>query len=219
MQPRPNTLLFGLVGSHAYGLAHEQSDKDYVGVYATPTQNLLGLDLPNLEKAVETKNPDTKYYEALHFCRLAMKSNPSILEAMWLDNYESLSSHGQILINIRHAFPTAKLVKAAYLGYANEQYGKLLKDSRKEKRAKNARHFARLLWQGSRLYITGRLQVKLSNPDYFVEFGEKVASGNLDRVKTEMLRAEQMFSNTSALPDQPNKELINEWLIGVRNGF
>jgi uncharacterized protein len=219
MQTKPNTLLLGLVGSTGYGLNHENSDKDYCGVYAVPTQNLLGLDLPDLEKAEEFKNPDTKYYEALHFCKLALKSNPSILEMLWLSDYEEMSADGRLLVGIRHAFPSRKLVKAAYLGYANDQYTKLLKDPRREKRAKNARHFARLLYQGAKLYETGHLKVRLATAERFIWFGETVADGNLDLAKTEMANAEKIFDGPSVLPEQPNRALVNNWLLRVRHGF
>lgn len=219
VDPRSCTLLKGVVGSTAYGLNHAGSDLDYRGVYAAPTQLLLGLDSPDLEKAIEYKNPDTAYYEALHYCRLAMKSNPSILELLWLDSYNVRTKAGDELVKIRNAFPTAKMVKAAYLGYAEQQYSKLLKDPREEKRAKNARHFARLLHQGADLYSTGRLEVKLPNPPYFFDFGKRVAKGDLDLAKKEMAWAQWIFSTPSVLEDKPNKELINEWLLGVRNGL
>ncbi len=219
VDPRSCTLLKGVVGSTAYGLNHAGSDVDYRGVYAAPTQLLLGVDAPNLEQAMEFKNPDTAYYEALHFCRLAMKSNPSILELLWLDVYNVRTKAGDELVAIRDAFPTAKLVKAAYLGYAEQQYSKLMKDPREEKRAKNARHFLRLLQQGAELYITGKLTVKLANAEDVTFYGRLIAQGNLDYAAAAMRDAEIRFSTRSALPNQPDKKLINEWLLGVRNGL
>ncbi|MFD7300744.1 DNA polymerase beta superfamily protein, partial [Streptomyces pharetrae] len=38
-----NILLSGVVGSTAYGLAHEDSDVDRLGVFAAPTESLHGL--------------------------------------------------------------------------------------------------------------------------------------------------------------------------------
>lgn len=219
VDPRSCTLLKGVVGSTAYGLNHAGSDLDYRGIYAAPTHLVLGVDSPELEKAVEYKNPDTAFYEAKHFCKLAMKSNPSILELLWLDKYNVRTKAGDKLIKIRDAFPTAKLVRDAYLGYAKQQYDRLLKDERFEKRAKNARHFARLLYQGADLYSTGNLKVRLPNPEYFFDFGNAVANGALELAKKEVAWAEAVFSTPSVLPDQPDKEAINEWLLGVRNGL
>jgi len=214
-----NLLLRGVVGSTAYGLNHEGSDKDYLGLYAVDTQELLGLDMPDIQKAVEYKNPDTKYYEALHYCRLALKSNPSILELMWLESYDHTTQAGLELIKIRDSFPTQKYVKAAYLGYANQQYSKLLNDKREEKRAKNARHFLRLLQQGAYLYRRGILQVNLLNASDIIYYGRLIAQGNLQVAKKAMEIAEKAFSEYSPLPEQSNREAVNDWLLGVRNGL
>ena len=202
-----------------YGLNHKDSDVDYLALYAVDTQQLLGLNLPDLEKAVEFKNPDAKYYEALHYCRLALKSNPSILELMWLNDYDVMTKAGQELIKIRSAFASQSYVKAAYLGYANQQYGKLLKNERFEKRAKNARHFMRLLRQGADLYRTGELQVRLNHPEDISDFGNLIADGHLNMAKRAMEIAEETFSRPSALPETPNREAVNDWLLGVRNGL
>lgn len=215
--PRSCTLLKGVVGSTAYGLNHEESDTDYLGLYAVPTVRLLGLDLPDLEKAVEYKNPDTKFYEVLHYCRLALRSNPSILELLWLEHYNVRTKAGDELIKIRNAFPTQQFVRAAYLGYATQQYSKLLKDERLVKRAKNARHFIRLLRQGSQLYRTGELVVGLPNPDEVRDLGRKIAHGDLDIAKLEMAQATTVFNSNSALPVEPDRDTVNNWLLGVRN--
>jgi predicted nucleotidyltransferase len=219
MHIKDNTLLLGRVGSHAYGLNHEYSDEDFVGVYAVHTQQLLGLDLPDLEKAVEYKSPDTKYYEVLHFCRLALKSNPSIVEFLWLDVYDKYTLAGDALRSIRDAFPCQRYVRSAYLGYANDQYAKLLKDERVEKRAKNARHFIRLLRQGSQFYRTGRLQVRLPDPQQVRDLGLRIALGDLDVARKEMFKAEFVFDQPSLLPAEPNRELVNDWLIGLTTGL
>lgn len=219
VDPRSCTLLKGVVGSTAYGLNHAGSDLDYRGIYAVPTRLLLGIDSPDLEKAVEYKNPDTAFYEAKHFCKLAMKSNPSILELLWLDSYNVRTKAGDELIKIRDAFPTARGIKGSYLNYAESQYGKLLKDERIEKRAKNARHYLRLLQQGAELYKTGTLKVKLVNANDIKFYGQLIAEGNLEVAKKALEVAHKKFSAVSALPDNPNKEAINEWLLGVRDGL
>lgn len=217
VDPRSCTLLKGLVGSTAYGLDHADSDKDYIGMFAVPTVHLLGLDASNLDTAIEFKNPDTKFYEAGHYVRLALKSNPSILELLWLENYSTRTSFGDKLIKIRDAFPSRKLVKAAYLGYATQQHEKLMKDDREEKRAKNARHFVRLLRQGAELYSTGQLVVRLPDPDEVRNLGLAIAQGNLDVARLEMTKAEKKFNSKSALPESANTKLVNEWLLGVRH--
>lgn len=215
INPGANLLLKGVTGSRAFGLNHENSDYDYQGIFVAPTHAFLGL-ASKAQESFNYKNPDTTYHEVGKFCRLALNCNPTVLDLLWLEVYNVRTEFGIELINLRNNFLSASRVKGAYFGYANDQYAKLLKDDRFEKRAKNARHFARLLYQGRVLYRTGQLEVKLPNPYAFIEFGESVANGDLDRAKSALSYAEEAFKEPSALPEEPNKEVINEWLLKVR---
>jgi predicted nucleotidyltransferase len=219
VDPRSCTLLKGVVGSTAYGLAHEGSDLDYAGVFAVPTAMLFGLDAPDIHKGFNTKNPDTQFYEAVHFCKLALGCNPTVLELMWLQHYNVRTMYGDQLLEIRSAFLSAKAVRSAYFGYAQAQLNKLQNDERFDKRAKNARHFARLLWQGSNLYRTGELTVKLPDPDYFFSIGEAIANGAMILANAEVKGAEKIFNGPSALPEKPDRDTVNDWLTGVRHGL
>jgi uncharacterized protein len=218
INPGANLLLNGVVGSTAFGLNHSGSDKDYQGIFVAPTETFLGLET-KFQESYSYKNPDTTYHEVGKFCRLALGCNPTVLDLLWLDVYNVRTVLGIELINLRSNFLSAPTVKGAYFGYANDQYAKLLKDDREDKRAKNARHFLRLLHQGSKLYLTGKLSVKLNNPQYYIDCGRAIAQGQLHLAKRELEIAEAMFSETSALPEKPNKELINEWLLKVRHAF
>jgi len=220
VDPRSCTLLKGLVGSTAYGLAHEGSDKDYIGMFAVPSAKLFELNPPDLNKGVEFKNPDTKFYEAAHYCRLALGCNPTILELLWLEHYNLRTEYGNQLIAIRGAFPSAKLVRDAYFGYATQQFNKTIaRNGEVSRPEKSARHLYRLLYQGTELYTTGRLIVKLPDPEKFIDFGKRVAAGDFDLAKQAMADAQKKFNSKSALPANPNKKLVNEWLLGVRHGL
>lgn len=218
INPGASLLLKGVVGSTAFGLNHSGSDKDYQGIFVAPTQAFLGLET-KVQESYSYNNPDTTYHEVGKFCRLALGCNPTVLDLLWLDVYNVRTELGMQLVNLRNNFLSAPRVKGAYFGYANDQYAKLLKDERFEKRAKNARHFLRLLHQGAHLYRTGNLKVRLNNPEYIVDCGNAIAQGQLHLAKRELEFAETMFSEGSVLPEKANKEPINEWLLGVRNEF
>lgn len=215
-----NTLLKGVVGSQAFGLAHEGSDYDYQGVFVAPTQDFLEL-FPVINESVSYKNPDTTYHEVGRYCRLAMKCNPTVLDLLWLENYNVRTQLGTELINLRNNFLSAKYVRDAYFGYAQQQLSKLSKDPRPEKRAKNARHFARLLEQGWRLYSTGTYSVKLEDPEFFIVFGEQVGRQQKYDQAEAYLKVFKHYFDTkpSVLPEKPNSEPINEWLLKVRHEF
>lgn len=225
-----NILLEGIVGSQAYGLATPESDVDYMGVYMEPQDTFLGLH-PVLEKdlTVHKTSPekDVTYHEVGKFMRLALKSNPSILEFLWLPTelYTEVSNAGLDLIDCRHWFASAELVKNAYMGYATQQF-KLLErrgdfgSDMKKRTEKHARHLYRLLIQGYGLYRTGSLDVVLDEDEvaWVREFGYRVGHENdLDLARSEMAQYETWFKEKQPhVRYEPNTAAANSLLLDIR---
>lgn len=222
-----NILLKGVVGSTAYGLAHEGSDVDYMGIFAAPNEVILGLSKPS--ESVVTKNPDTTMHEVRKFLSLCLNGNPSVSELLWLEDYEEFTSAGRRLIDIREAFLSAGRVRDSYLGYAESQFGRLLNrgdgsfsaDTRKRTK-KHARHLVRLVEQGYQLYTTGNLTVNLrskdspTDPDWVVRMGEDIAA-DPDLAVRYMEQAKERFdSANTVLPNRPDRDAVENWLISVR---
>jgi hypothetical protein len=219
--PTDNLLLKGRVGSYAFGLATKDSDEDFQGIFVAPTLEFLGLSAGPQESYCY-KNPDTTYHEVGKYCRLALKCNPTVLDLLWLDEYNVRTELGTQLINLRNNFLSAKYVRNSYFGYAISQLGKLDKDSRPEKRAKNARHFARLLNQGWQLYTTGTYSVKLQDPEFYFDFGQRVGvDQDYAYAHTFLDHYHENFGTDPdcVLPAQPNPQPIEAWLHKVRNEF
>lgn len=217
-------LLQGVVGSTAYGLAHAGSDIDRLGVYAEPASAFHGLHLPIDKAATQVRHdPDITRHEARKFCRLALACNPTVSELLWLpyDLYDERTDLGDELIAIRSAFLSAPRVRNAYLGYASQQLSRLVsKDVRAlpaAKIAKHARHLARLAHQGRELYQTGCLRVRLEDPQWYVDFGERCA--------VDATAARELLTNTEAsfdeirtpLPSVPDEPAVEAWLHRVRD--
>jgi len=220
----PNVLLSGIVGSTAYGLAGPDSDIDRLGVFATPTASLHGLTPP--DESIVSSKPDVTFHEARKFAVLVMGGNPTASEIMWLpcDLYEIRNPLGDELISLRYAFTSAKRCRDAYLGYSTQQFRKLeargdgsFSADLRKRTAKHARHLYRLCHQGLQLYTTGTLEIRLNNPQQFLDFGEQVAGGNIDLARQLMARYEAAFDEgPSVLPDEPNKAAVEDWLLRVR---
>ncbi|MER6348024.1 nucleotidyltransferase domain-containing protein [Streptomyces sp. NPDC001595] len=222
-----NILLSGIVGSTAYGLAHEDSDVDRLGVFAAPTEDLHGLHGPK-ESHVSTA-PDRTLHEVAKWCRLALGGNPTVLELAWLPDelYELRTPLGDELIDIRATFLSARRVRAAYLGYATQQFRKLQNRADDEaaaapsrrRSAKHARHLRRLCAQGYELYATGRLNIRVEDPESYHRFGEEVAAD--PSAALPLLRHyETAFDETrSVLPEQPDERPAEAWLRRVRAHF
>lgn len=222
-----NVLLKGVVGSTAYGLAHEGSDVDYMGIFAESNEVILGLNKPS--ESVVTKDPDTTMHEARKFVALCLNGNPSVSELLWLDTYEHINEMGADLVNLRRSFLAAKQVRDSYLGYAQSQFGRLVRrgdgtfssDTRK-RTAKHARHMVRLVEQGFWLYTTGELIVDLRgknsniDPDFVRRMSEQIVASP-ERAEQYMKRAEVRFEEArSPLPARPDVAAVEKWLIRVR---
>lgn len=220
---RNSVLLSGIVGSTAYGLNHPGSDIDYLGVYGAPTSVFHGLFPPTeKESSIVRKEPDFTLHEAGKFARLCLSGNPTVLELLWLTEYETITPLGKDLIGIRDSFLSAKKVRDAYLGYATQQFDRLAKRDGKSfsadtKVSKHARHLFRLLHQGYHLYASGSLVIKLDRPEAFIEFGNKVEAGDLDVARDLIAFYEECFNNViSVLPEEPDLPLVESWLQRVR---
>lgn len=217
------TVLIGaVVGSTAYGLAHAGSDEDRLGVFAAPTNALLGLDTVQ-ESHVWHEPSDVTFHEVGKYVRLALAGNPTITELLWHPNPERVNDAGQTLIDLRSAFLSKDKIRAAYLGYAIQQFEKLKKrgdgafDSDTRARApKHARHMARLMDQGYQLYTTGELSIQVDNPEWYIEFSNAGPERWLSWFEAERHR----FDNApSALPDEPDRERVNNYLIELRRSM
>lgn len=226
--PTPGVILLsGVVGSVAFGLATEQSDIDRAGIWASRTRDLLGLDTLTESYHGKGVQGDYTYHEAGKYARLALGCNPSLLEEIWLPDYETLHPLGYDLLDIRQEFLSAKRVEDAYLGYAVQQLKKLKSrndgtfgpDVRK-RTAKHARHLYRLLQQGLQLYQFGFLTVRVSNPDDVHSFGSRVADGDIRAADLAVNSYRDFFAEAdTVLPDEPNRAAVQSWLLKVRDHF
>jgi uncharacterized protein len=222
----PNVLLSGIVGSTAYGLAREGSDIDRLGLFAAPTAELHGLRRPK-ESHVSTA-PDRTLHEAAKWCRLALGGNPTAMELVWLpdDLYEVRTGLGDELVGIRTCFLSARRIRDAYLGYATQQFrrleargdGSLSADTRK-RTAKHARHLKRLCRQGLELYTTGRLTIRVDDPEEYHAFGERVAADPASALPLLRQYEDAFDAGPAALPDQPDEAPVEAWLRRVRAHF
>lgn len=225
-------LIEGIVGSTAYGMARPDSDRDQRGVFAWPTEALFGLGTPRENYVAKT--PDRALDEAGKFAGLALKGNPTVMELLWLpdDLYLTRTSLGDELIGIRSAFLSGPAVTSAYCGYARQQFHELSKHDSfgadlRRRTEKHARHLARLMHCGLHLLATGELQVRLEDPERFLQFGADVAdtvqSGrSLDWVKAWVDGMSARFDleqDLSPLPQQPDRNVVTDWLKKVRDTF
>lgn len=209
-------ILKGLAGSHSHGLATENSDKDYHGVYSVPSRRFWELD--PVTTSIVRHDPDEAYHELAHFLRLALKCNPTILELLYLEDYvEKEYLWGDRLLGIRESLLSADAVKSAYLGYAEAQYKRM--QTRETfghpKSQKLVRHAFRLLHQGFDLYTLGDMRTKVTNRDFYLDYLPTLTEVEIDEMYAASI---QRFRKAeSVLPEAPNRFLVLDFLQDYRS--
>lgn len=214
-------IIEGLVGSHLYGFATPESDYDYKGCYVAPTSEVLSLKKPK-ECIVWTEgNREGTYYEVEKYVRLAAQANPSILELLFLPEYEILTEEGALLVEARSAFLSTR-VRQTYGGYVHQQVRKLrmhqgdyFESKVRNRYMKHARHIVRLLLQCEQLLECGWLDpvVPESEKSTIYNMGQQPLSF-IERYVGRHIR--RIDSCKTTLPDEPNYATINSVLLEIR---
>jgi len=211
-----NTILRGIVGSTAYGLAREGSDIDRLGVFITPSREIAGFDWTPKDETNAKSGPegdDHAEHELRKYIRLALKCNPTILELLWIDSYEIKNYIGAVLVESREKFFSQKYIKSAYLGYASAQ---LKKFQDHDFKPKHARHALRLVRQGSGIYFTGQLTLKVDDPQEYWDFDNLEPGAMLDKITSEFISFENS-EELSPLPETIDDTFARELLEYARS--
>lgn len=221
MSDRRDVLLEGIVGSTAYGLAGPGSDIDYAGIYVEPTRDLLGLHPPQRQTRQGRDGADATYHEIGKAMRLMLSCNPTATEILWLDDYTAQTDFGRELIGLRGCFLSAQRVRDAFFGYATSQFRRLLPrdgEPAPARRAKHARHTLRLLWQGYELYTTGRLPIRVPDPERYHALGAAIATDpGAAAVRRLIADYEHRFDTAAGvLPQTPDEAPLDDLLQRIR---
>ena len=123
---KSNRLLYKYVrGSHLYGLETKDSDIDYGGLFFANKNDFLGLSFNYSPQVSDVKNDET-WYEIGRFCELLLKSNSTILEALFVPEDKMVVKPNPIIMPLfenRDKFITKDCFKP-FVSYAIEQIKK-----------------------------------------------------------------------------------------------
>lgn len=209
-----------IVGSRAYGLAHEASDTDRRGIYLPPAA--LQWSLYGVPEQLENAVTQECYWELQKFIVLALKANPNILECLYTPLIEVATPLAQELLVLRTHF-LSKLIYQTYNGYVTSQFHKLQQHWRNqgEIRWKHAMHLIRLLLSGIIALQEGVVPVDVgAHRDALLAIrrGERL----WEEVNAWRLELHQTFDialQTTALPERPDYEAANTFLIKARRSM
>jgi len=216
------TILFCMVtGSHAYNLAHEDSDLDYLGLYAFDTIEFLALNnnLPreSLSTQPEThpEKDDITLHEAGHFAMLLAKGNPFIVESLFATKHVHTTPYWEKLRGLRQTVLNQRTVDQ-YLSYCKNQ---IIRHEKKPLPGKRVYHIIRMLYEALHI-IEGRTPVVCFPPGPELELMKKVRA---DAFKEDELTKliNELYSSVASkpkdhLPKGPDEKLISDWLVNLR---
>lgn len=206
-----------VIGSRAYGLDNEQSDTDRRGIYLPPAD--LHWSLYGVPEQLENDVTQEVYWELQKFLILALKANPNVLECLYSPLVETATPLARELLDMRESF-LSKLVFQTYSGYVASQFRKMQAHIRNHGQVKwkHVMHLLRLLLTGISVLRNGVVVVQVG------EYRERllsVRSGATawDDIEAWRLELQQQFQQAfeeTTLPDRPNYERANDFLIKAR---
>ncbi|MFI6737460.1 DNA polymerase beta superfamily protein [Nonomuraea sp. NPDC050451] len=203
-------ILTVVMGSRAYGLETEASDTDRRGVFVAPTAAFWRLEKPATHR--DGPLPEQFSWEVERFCVLALEANPTALECLWSPIVEVITPAGRRLRELRRAFLSER-ARQSFAGYAESQFRRIDPAAPKWKQAM---HMIRLLLSGLHLIRHGEplVQVGPHRERLLAIRRGEVPWAEVDAWRAEL--AAEVAAAGSVLPERPDRERVEEFLVGVR---
>jgi len=235
-----NTILRAVVGSNLHGLNLEGTDDtDELGVCLEPPEYVVGLR--QFEQWVYRTQPeghpsgpgdlDLTVYSLRKYVRLALAGNPTVLLILFAPKAmcSIRTTEGEQLQALAPSF-ASKTVAMPFIGYLQaqrqrlkgERGGRALRKpwAREHPESgydtKYAMHMVRLGYQGVELLATGRITLPMPEPARSFVMSIRRGEVELEEVLTRAAELEQRIvdlKETSPIPNRPDKERIEEWMV------
>lgn len=206
-----------VLGSRAYGLDDDASDTDRRGIYLPHAE--LHWSLYGVPEQLENDETQEVYWELQKFIVLALKANPNVLECLYSPIVEDVTPLGEELLAMRDAF-LSKLVFQTYSGYVASQFKKMQTDIRNQGRVKwkHVMHLIRLLLSGTNVLRAGTVCVDVGEHRQrllTIKRGE-MPFAQTDAWRKTLQRDFESAFQTTPLPDRPDYERVNAFLVEAR---
>ncbi len=209
-----------VIGSRAYGLDHDGSDTDRRGIYIPPAD--LHWSLYGVPEQLENDATEECYWEIEKFLKLALKANPNVLEVLYSPLVEKATPLAEELLDQKNLF-LSQLVYQTYNGYVLSQFKKLGQDlrSRGAIKWKHAMHLIRLLLSGITILREGLVPVRVDeHRERLLAIRDgKTPWDEVDTWRVELHKAFDAAYETTALPEHPDYERANAFLVEARRSM
>lgn len=215
-----DTLYIG--GSHAYGLATQESDTDYRGFYVRSAHDIL-MSVPDESRRV-TGGDDAQLYSVDKFVRMLADGNPNIVEFLGINDFEELGTAGKLILEHRDYF-IARSVYRPFKGFATQQNRHLGGGGRLDaaKIAKAQCHYVRLCRMGAEMLTDDVVNTDRTGIDApeLLEIkrgryvtGDEPSRGWAKLAESEMRRLDDAYER-SKLPEMVNPGVVDHIVMTV----
>lgn len=209
-----------VVGSRAFGLETGDSDTDRRGIYLPPADRHWSM-LP-LPEQLENDAEQSVYWELGKFLRLALKSDPNMLECLWSPLVEHATDLAQELVGMREIF-LSKLVYQTYSGYSISQFKRLEQDlrTRNEIKWKHPMHLVRLLLSAITILREGRVPVRVEShrEELMAIRAGEWSWPQINQWRLDLQRQLDAAFAATKLPDRPDFDRADAFLIRARRSM
>lgn len=237
-----NTIYLTIMGSEAYGISTDKSDKDIYGICIPPKKivfphldgEILGLGkqskrFDNWQEhhiSYRNKEYDFSVYSIVRYFQLCMKCNPNMIDSLFVDQKSIIhSTHVSNLIREnRHLF-LHKGAWSKFKGYAYSQLHKMRSQSREGKRkevvekfgfdVKFAYHIIRLLSEIEQILTHHTLELNVKDRREHMKAirrGEVKKEDILLWAQDKERQLEKLY-HSSSLPYKPDEGKIKGLLL------
>lgn len=147
--------LLVLTGSHLYGVATPESDKDYRGFVLPTFDQMLGLEKFD---QVELKDPDLVVYNYTKFIDLIVQASPNMAELLFApkENILIADAVAQEILDNKEKFISRRWV-TTFVGFSESSMQAYLNDKNK---IKSAYHAMRILFYIRDILLDNKINFK-----------------------------------------------------------
>lgn len=231
--------------AHGLHLDDGLEDRDEMGICVEPMHVAMGTAAPFEQyiyrSAAEREGRhdapsvggdlDLVVYSLRKFARLALGGNPTVLMVLFAPDVVQSDARGSQLRELAPAF-ASKVAGKKFLGYLGSQRQRMLGErgngghgrprsmltAKFGYDTKFAMHMLRLGYQGIEYLQTGRLTMPMAEPERSYLFSVRQGGYDQQHVLTragELERELKDLLDTSPLPDEPETERVDEWMVRI----
>lgn len=221
-----------LYGSDCYGTTTADSDNDIRGILLPTIDESLSMS-PLEDVRLKNDLEDRVMYPLQKFARLAVKSNPSVFEWLFVPGHciRIMEAPAKMLRDNRLLF-LSKEIYPRFRGFAYSEFSNLTKltgetgDKRKKQilqygySPKNAMNCIRLIQQGIELLSTAFITMPRPNSQELIEIKQgKWKYEEIVRKFDSLLNDIEEANKLSILPDKPRFKDVDSLMIRIIKEF